>query len=67
MDARQTGRAQIVKIGAARGAAAGPGFRAYEQKAAGSPSSADQLASLRDRGVVTVQEFDRQEATILAA
>jgi len=45
-------------------------FRAYVQDAAGSPSSADQLAKLadlRDRGVITAQEFEREKAKILAS
>jgi membrane protein implicated in regulation of membrane protease activity len=44
-------------------------FRAYVQDAAGPQSSADQLAKLadlRDRGVITDQEFDREKAKILA-
>jgi len=39
------------------------------QEAAGSESSADQLATLadlRDRGVITAEEFDREKAKILA-
>ena len=44
-------------------------LRGYVQQAAGSQSSADQLAKLadlRDRGVITVEEFDREKAKILA-
>jgi Short C-terminal domain/Phospholipase_D-nuclease N-terminal len=45
--------------------------RAYIQQAANSPaSSTDQLtklADLRDRGVISVEEFERQKAKILAA
>ena len=44
-------------------------LRSYVQEAAGSPSSADQLAKLaglRDRGVITAEEFDREKAKILA-
>jgi len=44
-------------------------FRQYVQQAAGPPSSADQLAKLadlRDRGVITAEEFDREKAKILA-
>ena len=45
-------------------------FRRYVQEAAGSPeSTADQLAKLadlRDRGVITAEEFDREKAKILA-
>jgi type VI protein secretion system component VasK len=45
-------------------------LRAYVQDAAGSGSStADQLAKLadlRDRGVITAEEFDREKAKILA-
>jgi ABC-type multidrug transport system fused ATPase/permease subunit len=44
-------------------------FRQYVQEAAGSESSADQLAKLadlRDRGVITAEEFDREKAKILA-
>jgi ABC-type multidrug transport system fused ATPase/permease subunit len=44
-------------------------FRQYVQDAAGSQSPADQLAKLadlRDRGVITAEEFDREKAKILA-
>ena len=44
-------------------------FRRYVQDAAGSQSSADQLAKLsdlRDRGVITAEEFEREKAKILA-
>jgi hypothetical protein len=44
-------------------------FRDYVQDAASSASPADQLsklADLRDRGVITQEEFDRQKAKILA-
>jgi hypothetical protein len=44
-------------------------FRSYVQEAAGSQSPADQLvklADLRDRGVITAAEFDREKAKILA-
>jgi hypothetical protein len=44
-------------------------FRRYVQEAAASPSSADELAKLadlRDRGVITAEEFDREKAKILA-
>ena len=44
-------------------------FRSYVQDAAGSQSTADQLAKLadlRDRGVITTDEFDQQKAKILA-
>jgi hypothetical protein len=44
-------------------------FRTYVQDAAGSQSSADQLtklADLRDRGVITAEEFNREKAKILA-
>jgi Short C-terminal domain/Phospholipase_D-nuclease N-terminal len=44
--------------------------RSYIKQAAGPPSPADQLtklAELRDRGVITAQEFDQQKAKILAA
>ena len=43
-------------------------FRSYVQDAAGPPSSADQLAKLadlRDRGVITAEEFEREKAKIL--
>ncbi len=43
--------------------------RAYIQQAAGSQSSADQiakLADLRDRGVITAEEFEREKAKVLA-
>jgi membrane protein implicated in regulation of membrane protease activity len=45
-------------------------FRRYVQDAAGSQSTADQLAKLadlRDRGVITAAEFEQQKAKILAA
>ena len=44
-------------------------LRSYVQQAAGPQSSADQLAQLadlRDRGVITAEEFDREKAKILA-
>ena len=44
-------------------------FRAYVQDAAGSGSSADQLAKLadlRDRGVISPEEFEREKAKVLA-
>ena len=45
-------------------------FRSYVQEAAGPQASpADQLAKLadlRDRGVITAEEFDREKAKILA-
>jgi len=44
-------------------------LRSYVQQAATSQSSADQLAKLadlRDRGVITAEEFDREKAKILA-
>jgi ABC-type multidrug transport system fused ATPase/permease subunit len=43
-------------------------FRQYVQEAAGSESTADQLsklADLRDRGVITANEFDSEKAKIL--
>jgi Short C-terminal domain/Phospholipase_D-nuclease N-terminal len=43
--------------------------RRYIQEAAGSPSPADQLAKLaelRDRGVITPEEFEREKAKVLA-
>jgi ABC-type multidrug transport system fused ATPase/permease subunit len=45
-------------------------FRTSVQEAAGSQSSADQLAKLadlRDQGVITGEEFEREKAKILAA
>jgi ABC-type multidrug transport system fused ATPase/permease subunit len=45
-------------------------FRTYVQGAAGSQSSADQLtklADLRDRGVISAEEFEREKAKVLAA
>ena len=46
-------------------------FRSYiQQAAAGSASSADQLAKLadlRDRGVISAEEFEREKAKVLAA
>ena len=44
-------------------------LRSYVQQAASPQSSADQLAKLadlRDRGVITAEEFDREKAKILA-
>jgi hypothetical protein len=44
-------------------------FRRYVQETASSGSTADQLAKLadlRDRGVITAEEFDREKAKILA-
>ena len=44
--------------------------RRYIQQAAGEPNSADQLAKLadlRDRGVITPEEFEREKAKVLAA
>jgi len=44
-------------------------FRSYVQDAAGSQSSADQLsklAGLRDHGVITDEEFQREKAKVLA-
>ena len=43
-------------------------FRRYVQEAAGPQSSADELAKLaklRDQGVLTAEEFDREKAKIL--
>ena len=45
-------------------------LRAYTRESAGSQSSADQLAKLadlRDRGVISAEEFEREKAKILAA
>ena len=45
-------------------------FRSYVQEAASPESSADQLAklaSLRDRGVITAQEFEREKTKVLGA
>jgi len=45
-------------------------FRAYVQDAAGSQTTADQLsklADLRDRGVISAEEFEREKAKVLAA
>ena len=44
-------------------------LRSYVQEAAGPQSSADQLAKLadlRDRGVITPEEFEREKAKIMA-
>ena len=44
-------------------------FRGYIQQTASSATPADQLAKLadlRDRGVITAEEFDREKARILA-
>jgi ABC-type multidrug transport system fused ATPase/permease subunit len=43
---------------------------AYAQEATGSQTSADQLAKLadlRDRGVITAEEFEREKAKVLSA
>jgi len=43
--------------------------RRYIQQAAGAPNTADQLgqlADLRDRGVITADEFEREKAKLLA-
>src|ERR1700748_252492 len=43
-------------------------FRSYVQETAGSATPADQLAKLadlRDRGVITAEEFNREKAKIL--
>lgn len=46
-------------------------FRSYVKDAAGTgATSADQLAQLaylRDRGVITAEEFDREKAKVLAS
>jgi putative oligomerization/nucleic acid binding protein len=45
-------------------------FRAYVQDAASSATPADQLAKLadlRDRGVISAEEFEREKAKVLAA
>ena len=45
-------------------------FRSYVQDAAGSQTTADQLtklADLRERGVITADEFEREKAKVLAA
>ena len=45
-------------------------FRAYVQDAADSQTPADQLAKLadlRDRGVISAEEFEREKAKVLAA
>jgi hypothetical protein len=44
-------------------------FRAYVQDAAGSQTTADQLgklADLRDRGVISAEEFEREKAKVLS-
>ena len=45
-------------------------FRSYVQDAAGSGTPADQLtklADLRDRGVISAEEFDREKAKVLGS
>ncbi len=45
-------------------------FRQYVQQAAGSGSTADQLtklADLRDRGVISPEEFEREKAKVLGS
>lgn len=45
-------------------------FRSYVQQAPGSQTTADQLtklADLRDRGVITADEFEREKTKVLAA
>ena len=44
-------------------------FRSYVQETAGSATTADQLAKLadlRDRGVISPEEFEREKAKVLA-
>jgi hypothetical protein len=44
-------------------------FRTYVQETAGSQTPADQLAKLadlRDRGVITSEQFEREKAKVLA-
>ena len=44
-------------------------LRSYAQETAGSQNPADQLtklADLRDRGVISAEEFEREKAKILA-
>jgi ABC-type Fe3+ transport system permease subunit len=44
-------------------------FRTYVQDAAGSPSTAEELtklASLRDSGAITAQDFEKAKAKVLA-
>ena len=79
--ARDTARGRLLTLGAGLFAGAAllfaardaqvqePEFRRYVQDAAGSGNTADQLtklADLRDRGVITGEEFDREKAKILA-
>jgi hypothetical protein len=55
--------------GGAGGPPAGRDLRAYVQDAADSQSSTEQLAKLsdlRDRGVITAEEFEREKAKVLA-
>lgn len=45
-------------------------FRSYVQDAAGTPSAADQLAKLADlrqRGVISQDEFEREKSKVLAS
>jgi hypothetical protein len=45
-------------------------FREYVQQAAGSSSTADELsklAGLRDQGVITADEFEREKAKLLSS
>src|SRR5215469_7477264 len=45
-------------------------FRAYVQEAASSGTPADQLAKLadlRDKGVISAEEFEREKAKVLAS
>jgi hypothetical protein len=45
-------------------------FRSYVQDTVGSTNTADQLAKLadlRDRGVITAEEFEREKAKVLAS
>jgi putative oligomerization/nucleic acid binding protein/phospholipase D-like protein len=45
-------------------------FRSYVQEAAGPQTPADQLAKLadlRDRGVISAEEFEREKAKVLAS
>jgi hypothetical protein len=45
-------------------------FREYVQQTAGTPSTADELsklASLRDQGVISAEEFEREKSKLLSA
>jgi hypothetical protein len=60
----------VVRVRTVHPADRRPGLPDCPGQAANQPNSADQLAKLadlRDRGVITSEEFDREKAKVLAA